>query len=83
MIKAFVERCRDVNGELNAIVEERFAAAVEEARQVDQLIRDNAHSIEQIEKDKPLLGVPVTIKEACMVEGEYKIRVILCTAPLK
>ncbi|XP_065214164.1 fatty-acid amide hydrolase 2-B-like isoform X2 [Planococcus citri] len=67
--KAFIERCREVNGDLNAIVEERFAAAIEEAKNVDRLIQSDTLSGREIETEKPLLGVPITVKEACKVEG--------------
>ncbi len=69
MVKAFVERCRDVNGMLNAIVEDRFLDALEDARKVDAFIKSNQKTIAELEKETPLLGVPVTIKEACKVKG--------------
>lgn len=65
VVKAFIERCREVNIYLNAVVEDRFAAALEDAKKVDQFIRSGEKSIEQIEIETPLLGVPLTIKEAC------------------
>ncbi|XP_065221683.1 fatty-acid amide hydrolase 2-A-like [Planococcus citri] len=69
VVKAFIERCQQVNGQLNAIIEDRFEAALEDARNVDRLIRSNEKPIEQLAKEKPLLGVPVTFKECLMVKG--------------
>lgn len=58
-----------MNGDLNAIVEERFTDAVEEAKNVDRLIQSNQRTGEELERETPLLGVPITVKEACKVEG--------------
>lgn len=69
VIEAFIERIRDVNPLLNAVVEDRFDAAVLEAKQVDKFLSETDKSAEQIEKDTPLLGVPVTIKESCSLGG--------------
>lgn len=69
VVKTFIERCREVNGELNAVVEERFTAAMEEAKNVDRLIQSNQKTVDELEAETPLLGVPITVKEACKVEG--------------
>lgn len=71
-MSAFIERCRDVNGVLNAIVEDRFIAALEDAKNVDQFISSGQKTEEQLKMEFPLLGVPITVKEACKVEGEYE-----------
>lgn len=71
VIEAFIERIRDVNPLLNAVVEDRFDAAVLEAKQVDKFLSETDKSAEQIEKDTPLLGVPVTIKESCSLGGKF------------
>lgn len=65
----FIFRCKRVNIKLNAIVEERYAAALEEAEKVDQLIASKTKTIEELEKETPLLGVPVTVKESCKLKG--------------
>ncbi|XKL67283.1 hypothetical protein PGB90_002774 [Kerria lacca] len=69
VVNAFVERCRDINGLLNAIVEDRFAEALNDAKNVDEFIDNGQKTKEQMEKETPLLGVPVTIKESCKLEG--------------
>lgn len=70
MVRAFVERCRQVNGRLNAIVEDRFAAAIEEAKRVDASLATGEKSVEQLRRETPLLGLPVTVKEACKLRGK-------------
>lgn len=72
VVKAFIERCRQVDGRLNAVVEERFAAALEEARRVDASLEAGKMSVEELRLRTPLLGVPVTVKEACKVDGKAR-----------
>ncbi|XP_026672661.1 fatty-acid amide hydrolase 2-B-like isoform X4 [Ceratina calcarata] len=69
VVRAYIERCNDVNRSLNAIVESRFDAAVQEARNVDKFLAVVARTEEQLARDLPLLGVPVTVKESIAVEG--------------
>ncbi|KAG7189062.1 hypothetical protein KM043_008643 [Ampulex compressa] len=69
VVKAFVERCKEVNGLLNAVVEERYDDAIAEAKFVDVLIA-KCMDIEDLKlKDKPFLGVPFTTKESNEVKG--------------
>lgn len=70
VVKAFIERCREVNSYVNAIVEDRFIAALDEAKQVDQYLNSGQKSVEAIEKETPLLGVPFTVKESCGCAGK-------------
>ncbi|XP_050293646.1 fatty-acid amide hydrolase 2-A-like isoform X2 [Anthonomus grandis grandis] len=67
--KAYIQRIKDVNPILNAIVEDRFREALREAKQVDAYLQKTSLTLEEIEKFKPLLGVPVTVKESCGVKG--------------
>lgn len=69
VVRAFVLRCREVNPKLNAIVEERFKAALAEAYEVDRMILTQGKTPEQMEKETPFLGVPFTVKESCGVQG--------------
>lgn len=64
VVRAYIERCNEVNPMINAIVEDRFDAALEEAKLVDELIATKGKSLEQMEKETPLLGVPFTVKES-------------------
>lgn len=69
----YIERVQEVNPYINAVVEERFAAALDEARAVDRKIAEARSSgcIEDLVKGKPLLGVPFTVKESCSLGGEF------------
>lgn len=53
---------------MNAVIEDRFEAALEDARNADILITQL--SIDEIKAKHPLLGVPFTVKEAAGVKGE-------------
>ncbi|CAG9772552.1 unnamed protein product [Ceutorhynchus assimilis] len=67
--EAYIERVKEVNPTLNAVVEDRFNEALKEAKQVNSYLQTTSLSEAELEKIKPLLGVPVTIKEACAVKG--------------
>lgn len=62
-----------MNPFLNAVVEERYRAALDDAKAVDRQIQEAKKdgSFEQLVKEKPLLGVPFTVKESCLLAGEY------------
>lgn len=62
MVQAYIDRCREVNPLVNAIVEDRFEDALTEARQIDAEIAKGTRSVEEMERDTPLLGLPVTVK---------------------
>src|SRR5699024_1619063 len=58
-----ISHIQEVNKELNAVVEDRFSQALEEAKQADEFI-DHADFNQQ-----PLYGVPISIKESLHVKG--------------
>ena len=70
--KAFIKRIYQVNPLLNAVVGDRFEEAVAEARYIDEVLDSNLPKYEH-EKSlllrKPLLGVPVTVKESLACKG--------------
>lgn len=57
---------------LNAIVEDRYETALREAREIDEFFKSTATDAERIAREKPLLGVPVTIKESIAVRGKSR-----------
>ncbi|KAJ8967319.1 hypothetical protein NQ317_000970 [Molorchus minor] len=67
--KAYIERIKEVNPVINAIVEERFQQALKEAKNVDDYLTKCSLSEEDLVKIKPLLGVPITVKESCSLQG--------------
>ncbi|XP_017752741.1 PREDICTED: fatty-acid amide hydrolase 2-like [Eufriesea mexicana] len=62
VVTAFIERAKEVNGIINAVVEDRYSEALEEAKEVDKLLQTLQYSDSL--KEKPLLGVPFTTKES-------------------
>lgn len=69
VVRAFVLRCREVNPALNAVVEERYIKALDEAHMIDHKIYNGELTQEQMERDSPFLGVPFTVKESIGVKG--------------
>ncbi|KAH8310860.1 hypothetical protein KR044_003262 [Drosophila immigrans] len=68
LVNAYIERIKVVNPVLNAIVEDRFLAALREARAADKRIA-SAGDLRQLFERLPLLGLPVTVKESCALSG--------------
>uniref|UniRef100_A0A224XN95 Putative amidase n=1 Tax=Panstrongylus lignarius TaxID=156445 RepID=A0A224XN95_9HEMI len=69
LVDACIERIKAINPILNAIVQDRFKEAQQEANDVDDYIAANSKNMAVIEKEKPLLGVPFTVKESCGLKG--------------
>ncbi|CAL4120186.1 unnamed protein product, partial [Meganyctiphanes norvegica] len=67
VIKAFIERIRDINPILNCMVDNRFDEALKEAENADNLIK--VSSIETLAQTKPFLGVPFTAKDLIGMKG--------------
>lgn len=66
-MRAYIDRIKEVNPLINAVVEDRFDAAIEDAKRADNLIQ-TASKI-QLLADHPILGVPFTVKESCKLKG--------------
>lgn len=49
----------------------RFAAALQEAAQVDKLIEEETGGEEVLEDRLPFLGVPLSVKESFSLQGNY------------
>lgn len=43
-----------------------------DAEEADSLIASSKFTEEELEQQKPFLGVPITTKDCIMVKGEYK-----------
>ncbi|XP_060526887.1 fatty-acid amide hydrolase 2-A-like isoform X2 [Cylas formicarius] len=64
VIQTYVARVREVNPFINAVIEDRFQEALEEARKVDELLTSG-----NVPADRPLLGLPLSVKGSLSVEG--------------
>lgn len=72
-MSAFIERCKEVNPYVNAVIEPRYEVALREARGIDKMIKSTDRTPEELEQEYPLLGIPLTIKESIAVEGEFTV----------
>ncbi|XP_045921737.1 fatty-acid amide hydrolase 2-B [Micropterus dolomieu] len=69
VVQAYIDRIQEVNPLLNAVVKDRFDAALQEAAQVDKLIEEETGGEEVLEDRLPLLGVPLSVKECFALQG--------------
>lgn len=69
VMDAYIQRIKKVNPILNAVVDNRFGDAIYEAKICDEQLANGKFNIETLEKEKPLYGVPLTVKECCAVKG--------------
>ncbi|XP_068611735.1 fatty-acid amide hydrolase 2-A-like [Brachionichthys hirsutus] len=73
-VQAYIDRIQEVNPLLNALVKDRFDAALQEAAQADRLINGKPGEQEEeeeaaLEERLPLLGVPLSVKESFALQG--------------
>ncbi|KAL1506070.1 hypothetical protein ABEB36_005501 [Hypothenemus hampei] len=66
--KTYINRIKEVNPLLNAVIDDRFDEALEDAKKVDALLVSSKDQ-HAFERDFPLLGVPITIKGSLAVKG--------------
>ncbi|XP_068164379.1 fatty-acid amide hydrolase 2-A-like [Antennarius striatus] len=69
VVQAYIDRIQDVNPLVNAVVKDRFDAALQEAAQVDKLIEEETGGEEVLEDRLPLLGVPLSVKDYFSLQG--------------
>ena len=62
-----MDRIKEIQPILNVVCDERFEAAIKEARLIDNLIESD--SLNDQQRVAPLLGVPFTCKELIGVKG--------------
>ncbi|XP_031632192.1 fatty-acid amide hydrolase 2 isoform X2 [Contarinia nasturtii] len=68
LVEATINRMKEVNDVLNAIVDGPFEDAIEEAKKIDERIANNQISEDEFAA-KPFLGVPFTTKDSTSVSG--------------
>ncbi|GIX77909.1 fatty-acid amide hydrolase 2 [Caerostris extrusa] len=69
LVNLYISRIKEVNPLINAAVNFRFEAALEEAQAVDELIACGLKTEEELERATPFLGVPLSVKELIAVKG--------------
>ncbi|KAH8346544.1 hypothetical protein KR084_003075 [Drosophila pseudotakahashii] len=71
LVSAYIARVQEVNPALNAVVEDRFEAALQDARLADQFIAKASSEFDRVAlfTKYPILGIPFTVKESCGLKG--------------
>lgn len=69
VVRAFINRARLVQIYLNAIIDERYDDAIRDAIAIDDFLKTTDLSVEELEKQKPYLGLPFTTKDSIQVAG--------------
>ncbi|KAL1417554.1 hypothetical protein MTO96_026771, partial [Rhipicephalus appendiculatus] len=69
LVSAYISRIKEVQPIINAVVEDRFQEALEDAKDVDKLVASGTMSPSQLSKEKPLLGLPFTAKNSIAIKG--------------
>ncbi|XP_035232298.1 fatty-acid amide hydrolase 2-A-like [Stegodyphus dumicola] len=69
VMKAYIMRIKVVQPIINAVVDERYVDAINDAIAVDHFLASGEKSEKDIARDTPLLGVPFTCKESIGVKG--------------
>ncbi|XP_077597629.1 fatty-acid amide hydrolase 2-B [Stigmatopora nigra] len=69
VVQAYIDRIQQVNPLVNAMVKDRFSAALQEAAQVDKLIDEEPGGEEVLADRLPFLGVPLSVKESFGLQG--------------
>nr|XP_042910822.1 fatty-acid amide hydrolase 2-like [Parasteatoda tepidariorum] len=69
VVLAYIERIIEVETDINAVAEYRFQEAIKEAKEIDAHIKSGKYTREQLKEEKPLLGVPFTVKVLLNVKG--------------
>jgi fatty acid amide hydrolase 2 len=69
VVKAYISRIRDINPLVNAMTDSRFEAALLDARYVDRVVQKMTKSEEEIAKETPFLGVPLSVKGSIALKG--------------
>uniref|UniRef100_A0A023GE29 Putative amidase n=1 Tax=Amblyomma triste TaxID=251400 RepID=A0A023GE29_AMBTT len=69
LVGAYIRRIKEVQPLLNAVVEDVFEDALRKAEEVDRLVASGSRTVQQLELEQPLLGIPITTKNSVAVKG--------------
>ena len=70
LMQVFIDRINVVNAGINAVVVDRFSEALQEAKEIDEMLLEmSEEERNELEGSKPFLGIPFTAKEAFAVTG--------------
>lgn len=68
VVEAYILRIKEVQRLLNAVTDNRFTDALKDAKNVDELVRSQKYSENELQEKFPFLGIPFTIKESIGVK---------------
>ena len=73
VVRAYIKRIKEINPLINAIIDERFDEAIEDAKAIDAAVKselagEKSKGVESI-LDKELLGVPFGCKDTFPIKG--------------
>ncbi|KAJ8938028.1 hypothetical protein NQ318_003332, partial [Aromia moschata] len=80
VIRSYIARIQEVNPVINAVIEDRFVQAIEDAKYADKIITFGSLSVQELKEKHPLLGVPITVKGSIEVEGMKSTSGMVCRA---
>ncbi|XP_069688947.1 fatty-acid amide hydrolase 2-B [Periplaneta americana] len=69
VVQAYIDRINEVNPLLNCVMDNRFEAAILDARFVDRVVQSGSRTVQQMATETPFLGVPMSVKESIAVKG--------------
>ncbi|CAJ0941838.1 unnamed protein product, partial [Mesorhabditis belari] len=70
IVKAYVERLREVNSLLNAVADDYTDDALNKAKEIDEQIKNSSEEEKKkLFDEKPLLGIPFTCKDLYDIKG--------------
>lgn len=69
VVRTFINRTRLVQIYLNAVIDERYDEAIMDAKAIDEFLKTTELTIEELERQKPFLGLPFTAKDSIQVAG--------------
>ncbi|KAJ9578564.1 hypothetical protein L9F63_005214 [Diploptera punctata] len=69
LVQKFIDRVEEVNPLINAVVDDRFELALQEARNVDAFLASTTLTQDMLKSQKPFLGVPFTTKDSTSAKG--------------
>ncbi|CAL1275220.1 unnamed protein product [Larinioides sclopetarius] len=69
VMQAYIQRSQLIHGYINAVTDQRYVEALQDAVAVDRFLERGGKTEEQIARETPLLGVPFTCKEVLGVKG--------------
>ena len=69
VMQAYIQRVQEVNPIVNAVIADRYADAMSEAQEVDNILDNKKGQGKYSAVNAPLLGVPLSVKEAFATEG--------------